>query len=211
MKKILICALLLLASCKGSHEKVIPSARQEFNGRDELISYGQMVRRPVYQAQVPLGWKRIDPEAQETNLDTTKPIVSFEIEDQIVLTVHNFPSESLEERVPLEAQVQRWQKQLPGIESVVENVAHGGFYGLYLEGKTSELTLAAFAFQLDLEHYQTLHFFAGTVEEEEHYKQMSADFTIKVCGPCAMIERHREEIRLFANTFELIQEIPTRI
>jgi hypothetical protein len=202
--------LLLLLLCTGCHsaKKEPPFAVQTFNGRDEIISYGQKVRRPVYQAKVPLAWKRIDPAAKESILDTTKPIVSFFLEEGLLLTIHTFPTHSLEERIPPIAQVERWAAQLKGGKSHTEPVGWGGFAGIRFEGEIGERGVVAWSLQLDLEHYQALHFLASTVEEEEHYKQMAADYTIKVTGPKALIEQHREELSFFVDSFELIQEIP---
>ena len=207
----LLFLLILCTSCNQHSEKIIPHSVQEINGRDEIISYGQKVRRPVYQAKVPLVWQRHDPSEQESLMDTTKPIVTFTINEKLRLTVHNFPTHSLEERIPPGAQLERWGSQLTGGTFRSEKVGHGGFIGLYFEGVKGAATVCAWSMQLDLQHYQTLHFLAATVEEEEHYRQMTADYTIKVSGPSDLIEKHRDEIQLFADSFELIGEIPDRV
>lgn len=206
----LFILVILCASCDQCPKKVPPFTWQEFSGRDEVIAYGQRVRRPVYRAQVPLGWQRIDPSNYESITDTTKPIVTFAIEEGVMLMVHTFPSNSLDERIPPAAQVQRWQGQLKDGAADVAQAAHGGFAGLFLEGQSEKLAVRAWSLQLDMQHYQTLHFLAETVEEEEHYKQMAADYTIKVFGPQVILEKHRIAIDLFADSFELIQEIPSR-
>ena len=211
LKLSLLSAFISCASCSQDRVKTPPHAVQEINGRDEIISYNQKVRRPVYRAKIPLSWKRIDPEGLDSLLDTTKPIVSFEIADKLRLTLHTFPTTSLEERIPPAAQIERWRNQLKGGSFYIEKITQGGFAGLYFEGKRENTTVCAWSMQLDSQHYQTLHFLASTVEEEEHYKQMAADFTIKVSGPGESIEQHWEEIALFANSFELIQEIPARM
>jgi hypothetical protein len=203
--------LFLCFGCQRQTQKNIPFALQEIKGRDEMISWRQSIRRPVYQAKVPLTWKRIDPLEKESLLDTTKPIVSFVIDQDVVLNVHNFPADSLEERIPPTAQIERWHAQLKPQQSKVEPIGHGGFTGLYFEGKSENVSLLAWSLQLDIEHFQYLHFLAATVEEEEHYKQMAADYTIKVYGPSAQLEKHLEEFFLFSNSFELIQEIPERV
>jgi len=200
--------LLFFLGCE-KQEKTLPFTWQEINGRDEIVAYGQRVRRAVYHAQIPLGWQRFDPAHSKSNEDTTQPIVSFVIDDGLALVVHTFPSNNLDERIPPIAQVQRWQGQLQKCQAV-QRVGHSGFTGLYLEGMNEKGGVRAWAMQLDMQHYQTLHFLAGTVEEEEHYKQMSADYTIKVFGPVEKLEQHRNAIDLFVNSFELIQEIPSR-
>ena len=211
MKITLLLFLILCASCQKCPQKVPPFTWQEINGQDEIIAYGQRVRRPVYRAQVPIGWQRIGPSENESIRDTTKPIVSFTIEEGVTLMVHTFPTASLEERIPPEVHVQRWQGQLKGMATHVSQTAHGDFAGLYLEGYTEKGAVRAWSLQLDMQHYQTLHFLATTVEEEEHYQQMAADYTLKAFGPKEKLEKHHIAIDLFANSFELIQEIPTKI
>ncbi len=179
---------------------------QEFTGRDELVSDQTRVRRPVYRAKVPCGWKRI--ETDGSLMDTKIPNIAFEIEEGLKVTVHTFPSASLETRIPPFAQVERWKRQLSGdVKTLSKQIAHGGFAGIALEAPT----LLAWSMQLDTEHYQTLAFLANSDAEKEHYKQMSADYTIKATGPEELIEKHKEELFLFANSFELIQEIPRRM
>jgi hypothetical protein len=61
--------------------------------------------------------------------------------------------------------------------------------------------------QLAQEHHLSLE-----VEHEEFddktRRQMRSDFTIKAAGPPRLIEKHREAIIRFAQSFELIHEIP---
>ena len=166
---------------------------QEFTGREE----DNHVRRPVYRAKVPHSWVRLDPSGSIE--DTTKPNISFQIDEKVQLTVHSFPSM----RIPPRAQVERWLGQAHGD---VHEVSHGGFVGLCLRAPT----LLAWSLQLDFEHDQILRLLASSKAEEAHFEQMRADYTIKAVGPEALIEKHREEIELFAHSFELIQEIPAR-
>ncbi len=204
MKKIFL-GFLLLVSCNKCPDKVPPFTIQEFTGREESISEKVMVRRPVYRAKVPIGWIRLDPEG--SLLDTTQPNVSFLIDENLKVTVHTFPTDTLEQRIPPSAQVKRWQRQLGDIKAIVKTACHGGFVGLFFEGPT----VLAWSMQLDLEHYQTLSFLALSCAEEEYFKQMCADYTIKVSGPLKKIKKYRQEIFVFANSFELIQEIPKRM
>lgn len=202
-KLFIISLLILLSGCRKCPEKVPPFTLQKFTGREEAAG-ALLVRRPVYRAKVPVGWVRCDPEGSIR--DTREPNVSFLIESTLKVTVHTFPTESLEERIPPIAQVQRWKQQIGAAETRVEPSCHGGFAGLCLEGPS----ILAWSMQLDLEHYQTLSFLASSPLEEEHFKQMRADYTIKAAGPKEIIERHKEELRFFADSFELIQEIPRR-
>lgn len=171
---------------------------QEFTGREEK----DQIRRPLYRAKVPPGWVRLDPQGPIT--DTTLPNVAFLIENELKVTIHSFPSENLDERIPPYAQIERWKRQ--GDEGKVDSVSRGGFVGLFLEGAT----ILGWSMQLDLEHYQTLAFLPTNRFEEEHYKQMRADYTIKATGPEKLIAKYRDELLLFAKSFELIQEIPKR-
>lgn len=207
MRRLLLLLLLCTAACRKCPERVPPFTLQEFLGRDEIVSYGKSIRRPVYHAKVPKGWKRIDPNEQEPLTDSRKPIVSFVIEENLHLRVHTFPTDDLDERIPPVAQIERWKQQLKNGKCQVQSVGHGGFAGLFLES----CGVLAWSMQLDFDHYQTLAYLGTTVEEEEHFKQMRADYTIKVTGPQELIEKHREELMLFAKSFELIQEIPSRM
>lgn len=210
MKRTKFFLLLFCSACSQPAEKSIAYAHQEICGREEMISWKSSLRRPVYQAQVPLGWARVDPPQNESLVDTRQPIVSFSIEEGVVLHVHSFPANSLEERIPPAAQVERWRQQLKAASHKIEPLNHGGYAGLFLESQNESTMLLAWSLQLAMEHFQTLHFRATTLEEEEHYRQMAADVTLKVTGPTALIEKHRAEITLFAESFELIQEIPER-
>lgn len=204
--KFIFLLLPFIASCQKCPEKAPPFTKQEFAGREEVVLDRVKLRRPVYQAKVPKSWIRIDPEGSIQ--DTRKPIVTFHIDEQLTLNLHTFPSENLKERIPPSAQIERWKRQLKSepAQAIVEIVGQGGFTGLFVEAPS----LLAWSMQMDMEHYQTLSFLAHSPSEQEHFKQMRADFTIKVTGPEEKIKKHREEICLFANSFELIQEIPKR-
>ncbi len=208
MPKISLFFLFLLTSCAQSPKNIPSFTWQEIAGREEQLGSAAIVRRPVYRAKVPSGWERVDPSLESSLSDTTKPIVSFLIDEKIQITVHNFPSKSLEDRIPPAFQIERWKQQIDEENPLVEPWGHSGFIGLYFEGKKGKTTILAWSMQLDSSHYQTLSFLANSVEEEEHFKQMKADYTIKVNGPTELIEKHRAYLLLFANSFELIQEIP---
>jgi hypothetical protein len=208
---LLLIFLALCAGCGKHRKNEIPFSLQQICGRDEIISYGQQVRRPLYQVKVPLEWIRIDPSENDSLLDTKKPLVTFIIHDQIRLVVHNFPTQSLEERILPAAQIERWASQLKGGSWRTERCGHDGFFGFYFEGDVENKKVCAWSLQLDAELYQTLHFLAATVEEEEHFRQMAADYTIKLAGPSELIEKQREQIALFVSSFHLIQEIPPKL
>ena len=200
-----MCLLLLLClvSCKKCPEKVPPFTRYPIQGREEILPSGKILRRPLYQAKMPVAWKALP---TETSLrDTTKPNALFEITPNLHLAVHTFPSDELSERIPPAWQVERWQKQDDSPAKIMP-VHHDGFVGLCFQ---TAQTLA-WSFQLDPELYQTLAFLGRTHEESAYFRQMRSDFTIKVSGPAEEIEAHRDEIVFFADNIELFQPIPAK-
>ncbi len=143
------------------------------------------------------------------------PYVLFFIGD-IKITIHNFPADSSEKRIPPSAQVERWKRQfavLNPLESFSTPQAYAGYFGLQFEGTgvISEIptTTLAWAMQMDPRHYSNL-----TAKQQYHPKekgylqQMAADYTIKAMGPPESMAEHRDAIVNFAHSFELIQEIP---
>jgi hypothetical protein len=123
------------------------------------------------------------------------------IDEKVRITVHNFPAETLEGRIPPGAQVARWRRQLnltsPTSHRVLP-VSHGGFVGLHLEGPG----ILAWAMQLAAPHFRALQ------QHPHNAKQCCADYTIKATGPQILLTVHEEEIHAFARSFELIEEIP---
>lgn len=197
----LLLFCFFFSSCH-SPDQVTEKTPESFEGRLEGI--------PIYQAEIPKSWKKILPEGKRYLSDTMLPIVTFEVED-VVVTVHNFPTKTIEERVSPFLQIQRWQKQFDYIEPFslsIQEIAYGGFSGFSLEAegifKGKAKTLMAFAMQLAKEHYYTL---SSQPAKEPKFRQMRADYTIKVLGKKESVARHRNEILAFAESFELIEEI----
>ena len=195
----LFLLFLILAGCASHPTAETPCVMTEIVGRDT---------RPVYRAKVPETWVSLPPEGALS--DTTKPNAAFLIDDSVRVTVHSFPTDSFEERISPMAQVERWRRQIAPLEEVVEGAARAGFIGLFYEGRHVDHSVLAWSMQLDAEHYLTLQFLEGTPEERAFFKQLRADYTIKVTGPSEVIEKHRRELLEFAKSFELIQEIPKR-
>lgn len=180
----------------------VASLFQTIPGRDEV---------DLYRVKTP----EICTAVQNNDLplqDTRTPIKEFLIKDargDIKITIHNFPSEKLEDRIPPIAQVKRWEKQFDTIDPRYQRItpqSFSGFTGLLYEGKGSikgeEKALMAWAMQLGSEHYRTL-------SRNPFSIQKRSDFTIKAIGPSAAIDAHREQIFLFARSFELLDEIPS--
>ena len=175
-------------SLVGCHEIEHSHTRKEtFSGRHKEAH--------IYHAEVPLHWERIDTVADLT--DTKTPICSYKIGDDI-LTLHNFPGTQLEQRIPPEAQIKRWQDQIPkGIYDITP-LSNGGFGGFRLEAANEEKGMIAYAMQL------TPVIFRSFPESEPDLK---ADYTIKFTGNLDSIEQTRADIDAFALSFELIAPI----
>lgn len=205
-----ILFLILLFACSSPEDN--SSHRETISGRDNGKT---LIRNPLYQVKVPNGWIRVDSDEKESIQDTTKPLATFFIEDQknkIKVTVHNFPVDSMEERIPPMAQISRWKKQfsqlIPSSESITSH-ATGGFSGLLYEasGKIegNPTSLMGFSMQIAPEYFKQPQY--EDELEEEQKRQMKGDYTIKVLGPPEMIEFYRHEIITFANSFGLLREL----
>lgn len=159
--------------------------------------------KPLYEVSVPHSWIRKEL-ARESSLDTTKPIAEFFIPDrQIRITVHQFPFAEEKERIPPQAQIQRWQQQLKPVDPAslqTVSVSAGGFVGMRFEGVGSfhnqPAAMIAWSMQLAKEYITDLN-----------SKEMFADYTIKVTGPSSLVSQHRHEIETFAQSFRLIEEL----
>lgn len=179
----------------------------------------------VYRARVPEEWLRRDPSEYRSIEDTKLPLVEYFIRDsgedkekkpeEIRITVHNFPVDHIQNRIPPAAQVERWERQLQGAEPAKmekKEKMQGGFAGLFFKGvgkfEGKETAVLGWAMQLDIDHFRSLTYIEASPVEQRYYKQMRADYTIKATGPEEMIEKHRDQIETFASTFELIQPIP---
>ncbi len=183
--RLLLSTLLCLLLCSCEH--ATQSAAQTW----QLIAGRNPDQQPVYRTIVPEQWHRLP--SEKSLKDTTKPICEYRIADEIRLVVHNFPSDSLTQRIPVQAQVARWQRQAgPGILS---QECQNGFVGLRLEADN----LIAWAMQLDPELYLALN---------EKERERRADYTIKATGPQNLLEAHRCQLEAFAKWFELIEPIP---
>lgn len=176
--------------------------------------------RPIiYRAKVPTDWLRQDPPQKESIADTKKSICEFLIKedgDSIKITIHNFPTHSIEERIPPIAQVNRWKRQFESIDPAgmeVKPQAFGGFVGLFFEAtgtmQGKSITVLGWSMQLAPEHYRS---FAWEYyrEKDPKFLQMNADYTIKVLGNPSLVAKYKQQITKFARSFELIEEIPTR-
>lgn len=188
---------------------MIPSESQKIYGRAEVISYGHALRKPLYQVQVPLQWQRVNPPEDDLLQDLRKPLVKFVIEPGLNLVIHNYPTDSIEERTNQALQIEEWSKPFKICDWSSQECSQYPFSGFYFEGRVENKKISAWNLQLDPNLYQMLRFLAATVDEEEHYKQMRADYTIKVSGPCHLMEKHRDAIQFFVSSFHLIDSLPS--
>lgn len=207
--RILIILLYLLTACQSSYS--YPTSHwQQFAGRDD----GTSLARPLlYRAKVPLTWQRQDPASTESIADTTKAICTFYIpegEQTIRLTLHTFPIGESYPRIPPQAQIARWKTQfdeLDALTTTVQSEAHGGFSGLFFEGQGliqgQATKVLGWSMQLAIGYERQLNLEKYTLDRTK-----KADYTIKAQGPIELINKHRTEIVTFAQSFELIDELP---
>jgi len=193
---------LRLVECSSS-ENLLSSQLEELEGR--------LKGSAIYRAQIPPSWIRVPLESDAYLHDTTLPIAIFTF-DGIHLTIHNFPTQKIEESVAPDMQAMRWQKQFDSLEAAknaMTAVAHGGFAGLVFEAsgvlKGQRRGVIGMAMQIAPQHYRALSL---DPYRERRFRQMRADYTIKAVGPVESLEKHKEEIISFAESFELIDEIP---
>lgn len=185
-----ISTILLFLSLIGCSSAEQPQAN--------WVSINGRTNSAVYQIKVPKHWKHLEPPQFQT--DTRMPIAEFSIGSDIKITIHNFPSHSLEQRIPPQAQAARWERQFEKLDTASVSItpqAFSGFSGLLFEAsgilQGSEQSVMAWAMQIAPQLYQR------TNSPDER-----ADFTIKVQGSPQSIKKYRTEIVQFARSFELI-------
>lgn len=204
MRLWLLIALVTVWSCDGPAKNRVPYSI--ITGRD--AGYPED-RTPLYRIALPENWSTV--EITESVADTKLPIFEARYgngSDSIRLTVHNFPYDSPANRIPPQAQVNRWKQQLDVLEiSGITQQAFAGFVGLHLyaegmqEGKES--AVSAWAMQLAPEHDRTLaHSPEGANTQER------SDITIKFTGPKPLVDMHQEGISSIARSFELLNPLP---
>lgn len=203
------CIFLFLIFCLvGCKPEPPPYTWQEIVGRDGIA---------IYQARVPTHWV-CEVTSVESLKDTMKPLCTYVIREngeEILISIHNFPSESLEQRIPPAAQIERWKKQFQTLDPgsiITLQQSHGGFSGYLFEGtgnyKEKKKMMLAWAMQIASDHYNYLSHPKDN-EELTNFKQMRADYTIKALGSVTLMNKYKDEIKAFARSFELIQEIPS--
>lgn len=205
---LLIAALFLTAGC---HQDA-PSSKftwHFFSARDN----GNNLDRPIlYRAKTPLHWTKKEPSPVDSIADTKKSICEFYIldnEGSIRIVLHTFPTTS-GLHIPAGAQISRWQKQFEELSPEAMDIkpsCRGGFSGLFFEGSGllhgKPATIMGWSMQLAPMYEKIL-----VQSNQPVHQYQCADFTIKATGPTNLIAKYRTEIIAFANTFELIEELP---
>lgn len=169
-------------------------------------------RTPLYQVKVPSHWIRQDPLITESIQDTKKATCEFYIkqgEEQIRITIHQFPIINEKTRIPAQAQIQRWKQQFTFLDPTLTNLtpsSHGGFVGLCLEAEgvmeNKPVKVLAWSMHLAPRYVRQLEFLSPDMQQKR------ADYTIKAVGLPALINQYRQEIIQFADSFELKDELP---
>lgn len=213
--------VLFIFSIESCTKQSLPkNPWQKICGRDEGFPEE---RAAIYRVRVPPSWVKTSPLPDQSIKDTTVPNCEFfvnEDEGIIHISIHTFPTDNLEERIPAAAQVARWRRQFKFLDAATTQItpeAHGGFAGIYFEGQGELKTqgfseaakMMAWSMQMDHFHYQTLKQQALASQEVVYFKQMRADYTIKAVGPLNLMDKHYQDLFDFATSFELIHPIPT--
>lgn len=198
MKIYIVLFLILLQGCTEPPHSLPNSHWQEIQDRTHQVRY---------RVKTPNSWVRTNPKTTDNLSDTTLALCEFTIlegNDKIRITIHDFPFQQPDQRIPLMAQVRRWQSQLQNIDMATLSLneeSHGGYIGLSFEGeglmKGTRVKVMGWSMQLAPEYVQRMD------------GQPTSDYTIKIVGPPDVVNQYRKSLTTFANSFELIQELPS--
>lgn len=212
-KKILFTLLIALTGCSSYPDTAVIHQWQEIAARNDANS---LYRPLIYRAMVADNWERIDIDPAFSLSDTTKAVCEYWIQEggsKIRVTIHTFPINDSSLRVPPTAQIARWKDQFEELNPLLTSIStesHGGFTGLCLEAEgiyqNAQTTMMGWSMQLALEFERPLSLHR---EPKDQYKL--ADFTIKAVGETKIVEKYKPDIKCFAQSFELIDELPPPI
>lgn len=193
----------LVSSCENTPEEQLQII--EVKGRSERARLTPKLE--TYRMMVPQGWEIEFPPDEDPLLDTTMPLLTLRFGD-VVAVFHNFPAESLEQRIPPIAQVTRWKKQFESLSEPTLQIfpfATSGFTGLQFEAvgiqKNEPIKVLAWSMQLTPELFQRL---------PEHASQQKGDWTLKASGPPDQLEMVQEDLFRVARSIELLEELSQR-
>lgn len=202
-----IAVFLTLFSCEKQDSSKADFSEHFIHSRDDGIS---LQRFPLYSVKVPSYWITNDSSPSISIADTRKPLQEYliqEAEGTIKISIHNFPTKTLNERIPPNAQIHRWRNQfdslIPSL-TFIANESHDGFIGLLLEAEgtlnNKPTKILGWAMQLAPEYCEQLN----DDDMSPYLQQACSDYTIKVVGPPNLIKKYRQDIITFANSFALI-------
>lgn len=168
-----------------------------------------------YQITVPLNWVVQNHSSDAFKHDSKISLVEFTIpddSDHIRISIHNFPNNHLNSRIPPFQQIERWKKQFSSLESQsILPQSFSGYVGLLFEGQGSmnqkKMSMLAWTMQLDTSLYQYLDKLQ-TYDKTSLYKEMQADFTIKALGSTEVLQKYQKQIIEAAHSFKIKYEIP---
>lgn len=161
---------------------------------------GRFSSAPIYQVKVPLDWAITYPKSSQDLKDTTLPLLTLQIDGQITITFHNFPSQRIEERILPEAQVARWKKQIQIKQSDLSSYSIEGFGGFRLEASGirdgKEEAVIAYAMQLTPQLYKLI----DSIDKR-------SDWTVKAIGKPSAILTYRQKIDEFVESLEWVDPV----
>lgn len=188
--------LFLLVGCSPAADQTTPKKWQKIKNREGI---------DTYRVNIPLSLI-IKDITMDSRHDTTIPIFELYViegDDSIRITIHDFPFLEKSDRIPPQAQVARWKKQLQHLDPLtmqIRQYSHGGFIGLIFEGigtfEEKEVRMLAWTMQLAPEY------------SRKNLSKFQADYTIKMVGSPLIMEKHMNALVAFGNSFELIEELP---
>lgn len=219
MKKLPLMLVLsvILTSCSSQEYDTSMNTYINIPGRDLEAATGE--RPLIYRAKIPKDWIYVIPDHKSSISDTMKSIADCYIREdnaEVRIAIHNFPTHSLKDRIPPSAQVSRWKEQFEVLERANVEVipqSFAGYAGFRFDGEGiiegEDKRVLGWAMQLGTENSLSLEIpHEGLSETHRH--QMRSDFTIKAMGSPFLIAKYRDTIIHFANSFELIDEIPSQ-
>lgn len=166
-------------------------------------------RQALYRIVLPNGW--LAKNTTQPVTDTKFPLIELVYEENgetILLTIHNFPYQNASERIPPQAQINRWKKQFNSLDvAVIKPQAFAGFVGQLFWGegeiKGTNAAMYAWAMQLAQEHEKTL-----AADKCLSQTEIRSDITLKATGPKTLMNEQQDTIFKLVRSFEYINALP---
>lgn len=163
---------------------------------------GRYSNLPIYSAKIPGNWVIIMPKEDADLKDTKIPLISFNLPDGILVTFHTFPGDSLENRIPPMAQIERWKNQFKGKDFELIPLSRCGFGGYCLR-IFDDSGMIGYAMQLTPTLFQSMLYPHFKIEEL-YFTEMRGDFTVKAIGKGSALEREQKIIDDFVKSLKWI-------